>query len=56
MFKFREIFRRTLTQVVWPEYRAARVALDGRGMTLSNSPPPVKGRFALVRSPPQAGG
>ena len=55
MFKFREIFRRTLMQVVWPEYRAACVALDGRGMTLRNSPPPIKGRFAIVRSLPQAG-
>ena len=51
MFKFKQVFRHTLTQVLM-EYRGARVELDGRGMTLRNSPPPVKGRFAVVRSLP----
>ena len=54
MFKFRQVFRHTLAQVLL-EYRGARVELDGRGMTLRNSPPPVKGRFAPVRAlPPSA--
>jgi Plasmid encoded RepA protein len=53
MFKFKQVFRHTLTQVLM-EYRAARIELDGRGMTMRNSPPPVKGRIAVVRSLPAA--
>ena len=47
MVEFRRVFRRTLDMVV-SQYRAARIELDGHGMTLRNSPPPVKGRFTLV--------
>jgi hypothetical protein len=47
MFKFRQVFRQTL-DLVCGQYRGARIELDGRGMTLRNSPPPVKGRVSLV--------
>ena len=47
MFKFRQVFRQTL-DLVCSQYRAAQIELDGRGMTLRNSAPPVKGRIALV--------
>ena len=47
MFKFRQVFRRTLG-IVTSQYRAARIGLDGRGMTLRHSPPPVKARLAAV--------
>ena len=45
--KFREVFRQTL-DLVLSQYRGARIELDGRGMTLRNSPPPVKGRVYLI--------
>jgi hypothetical protein len=45
--KFREVFRLTLNMVL-SQYQAARLELDDRGMTLRNSPPPVKGRVALI--------
>ena len=48
MFKFRQVFRQTL-DLVCSQYRGARIELDGRGMTLRNSPPPVKGRVAVIR-------
>lgn len=44
---FRRVFCQTLDSVL-TQYRAARVELDQRGMTLRNSSPPVKGRIALV--------
>lgn len=47
MFKFRQVFRSTL-DLVCSQYRGARIELDGRGMTLRNSPSPVKGRVFLV--------
>ena len=47
MVEFRRVFKRTL-EAVLSQYPAARVELDGRGMTLRHSPPPVKGRMALV--------
>ena len=50
MYKFRQVFRDTLAMVL-SQYRGARLELDDRGMTLRNSPPPVKGRVALL---PQA--
>ena len=31
-----------------PQYRAADISLDGRGMILRRSPPPVKGRTGIV--------
>jgi len=46
--KFREVFRQTL-DMVGSQYRGARMELDGRGMTLRHSPPPVKGRISFVR-------
>ena len=47
MRKFRQVFRDTLAMVL-SQYRGARLELDDRGMTLRNSPPPVKGRMALI--------
>jgi hypothetical protein len=47
MRKFREVFRQTLG-VVLTQYRGARVELDDRGMTLRNSPSPIKGRTVLI--------
>jgi hypothetical protein len=47
MDKFKTVFRRTLKQV-HSQYRAADVELDGHGMTLRHSPPPVKGRTGIV--------
>jgi hypothetical protein len=48
--KFREVFKDTLDQVL-AQYRGARVELDGRGIILRHSPPPVLCR----RSPSIAG-
>jgi hypothetical protein len=42
--KFREVFRQTLA-LVTEQYPAARLELDGRGMTLRCSPPPVRARL-----------
>jgi hypothetical protein len=50
MYKFRQVFRETLAMVL-SQYRAARLELDDRGMTLRNSPSPVKGRVALLPKP-----
>jgi hypothetical protein len=47
MYKFRQVFRDTLLMVL-SQYRAARIELDDRGMTLRHSPSPVKGRVALL--------
>ena len=47
MDKFKQVFRQTLDMVL-SQYRGARLELDDRGMTLRNSPPPVKGRMALI--------
>jgi hypothetical protein len=47
MDHFKAIFRQTL-RVVHSQYRAADVKLDGQGMTLRRSPPPVKGRTGIV--------
>jgi Plasmid encoded RepA protein len=47
--KFREVFTEALEQV-HSQYRAGRFDIDGRGMLLYSSPPPVKGRiFAIKR-------
>jgi hypothetical protein len=40
MFKFRQVFRPTLEQVLG-QYRGARIEVGRRGMTLRHSPPPV---------------
>jgi hypothetical protein len=45
--KFREVFSQTV-RLVLSQYRAARIELTERGMTLRNSPPPVKGRTAII--------
>ena len=45
--KFREVFRQTL-RLVHAQYRAADVELDGKGLALRHSPPPVKGRTGIV--------
>jgi hypothetical protein len=47
MRKFRDVFRQTLDTVL-SQYRGTRLELDGRGITLHHSPPPVKGRFVLI--------
>ena len=47
MDNFKRVFRQTLDMVL-SQYRGARLELDDRGMTLRNSPPPVKGRMALI--------
>ncbi len=44
---FRPVFRRTLDMVV-SQYRGARVELDHRGLALSHSATPVKGRTAIM--------
>jgi hypothetical protein len=50
MKNFKPKFRTALAQVL-SRYRAARVDLDGSGMRLHNSPPPVAKRLvALPRS------
>ena len=45
--KFREVFTQTL-KLVHSQYRAAAIDLDGKGMTLRHSPPPVRGRTGVV--------
>ena len=47
MNHFKVEFRQTL-RVVHSQYRAADIDLDGRGMTLRRSPPPVRGRTGIV--------
>lgn len=47
MADFKKVFRRTL-KMVHTQYQGAKFDLTGRGMTLHNSVPPVKGRMALV--------
>ena len=50
MNNFRAEFLKALEQV-HSQYRAARIECDERGMTMWNSPPPIKGRiFALRQS------
>lgn len=48
MDNFKRVFRHTVDMVL-TQYRSARIELDSRGMTLRNSPPPIKGRMALIR-------
>ena len=47
MDNFKRVFRQTLDTVL-SQYQGARLELDDRGMALRNSPPPVKGRMALI--------
>ena len=51
MDKFKAVFRQTLRDV-HSQYRAADIELDGRGMILRHSPPPVKGRTGIVSQVP----
>lgn len=53
MDKFKAVFRQTLDMVL-SQYRGACWELDNRGMTLRNSPPPVKIRLALISPKPKA--
>jgi hypothetical protein len=50
MDNFKRVFRQTLGTVL-SQYRGARLTVDGRGMTLCCSPPPVQGRLALLSRP-----
>ena len=47
MDNFKAEFRQTL-RLVHSQYRAADISLDGHGMILRRSPPPVKGRTGIV--------
>jgi len=47
MDHFKEVFR-PVVRDVHSQYRAAGIELDGQGMTLRHSPPPVKGRTGIV--------
>jgi hypothetical protein len=47
MYKFKQVLRHTLAQVL-TQYPDVRLELDGRGMTLRNSPPPVKSRLVVT--------
>jgi hypothetical protein len=51
MNNFRAVFLKALEQV-HSQYRAGRFEIDGKGMTLYNSPPPVKGRIFAIKSIP----
>ena len=48
MDNFKRVFRQTL-EAVRSQYQGARFSLNDRVMTLWNSPPPIKGRIAVVR-------
>jgi hypothetical protein len=50
MRKFKQVFRTALDQVE-AVYPAAKLTMDGRGMTLRNSPPPVLRRLVQVIIP-----
>ena len=50
MDKFKAKFRSALVQVQ-RRYQAARIELDGKGMTARNSPPPVGKRYTLIFNP-----
>ena len=47
MNNFKRVFRQALRQVL-TQYRAARLDLNDRGAMLSHSPPPIKGRIAVI--------
>ena len=51
MDNFKMEFRQ-IVQLVHSQYRAADIELDGRGMTLRRSAPPVKGRTGIVAQLP----
>jgi hypothetical protein len=47
MIDFKRFFRQSLAQVL-TRYKAARIELDGHGMLLQNSPPPVTKRLVSL--------
>jgi hypothetical protein len=53
MDNFKPKLRTALRQVI-ARYQAARVELDGQGMRLSNSAPPVTKRLIML-PPPKSG-
>lgn len=50
MDNFKKVFRPTLASVL-TQYRGAQIEVDNRGLTLRNSPPPIKGRMVLISKP-----
>ena len=52
MYKFRQVFKKTLA-AVRTQYPAARLDMDGRGMTLVHSAPPVSKRIVAVAWQPK---
>jgi len=48
MDNFKRVFRTTLMQVA-AVYKDAKFSMDGKGMRLKNSRPPVLKRYALDR-------
>jgi len=50
MNNFRKDFMEAFKQV-HSQYRAAKIGVDDGGLTLHNSPPPIKGRIFAVSSP-----
>lgn len=48
MDHFKEALRRTLG-IVFTQYHAAKLELDGRGLTVRTSPPPISKRVRLIR-------
>jgi hypothetical protein len=50
MDNFKAFFRKTLRQVL-ARYKAARIEIDGYGMRLHNSPPPVTKRLVMLPRP-----
>jgi Plasmid encoded RepA protein len=52
MFKFKDVFHTTLRNVK-TQYPGARFTLDGKGMILFNSPPPVSKRIYAVSATPR---
>jgi Plasmid encoded RepA protein len=51
MIDFKRVFLKTLGQV-HSQYRGAKISLDDRGLTLSHSSPPIRGRIATVPALP----
>ena len=47
MDNFKRVFRTTLGMVA-SQYRGARFEVNGRGMILRHSPPPIKGRLSIL--------
>ena len=52
MDNFKRVFRAALTQVL-TRYKTARIELDGHGVRLHNSPPPVTKRLVMLPQKPR---